>query len=120
MRLAGSRIAAQMAIDFTIANCIATLYTPMIRNFRHKGLRLFFETGSLAGIRPDHAKRLQLILTTLEMAKAAEDMNLPGMHFHGLDRTLKGHYGVKVLKNWRVTFSFKDGDAIDVNYQDYH
>jgi len=92
----------------------------MIRNFRHKGLRLFFETGSLAGIRPDHAKRLQLILTRLEMAKAPEEMNLPGMGFHGLERTLKGHYAVRVIKNWRVTFRFSESDAIDVNYRDYH
>ena len=25
-----------------------------------------------------------------------------------------------VSKNWRITFSFEDGDAYDVNYEDYH
>ena len=30
----------------------------MIQNFRHKGLKLFFETGSTAGIRAEHAAKL--------------------------------------------------------------
>ena len=29
----------------------------VIKSFRHKGLRQFFETGSKAGIRPDQAGR---------------------------------------------------------------
>ena len=30
----------------------------MIQSFRHKGLRKFFESGSAAGILPDHFNRL--------------------------------------------------------------
>lgn len=92
----------------------------MIRNFRHKGLRSFFETGSLAGIRPDHAPRLRIQLTVLDAATVPEDMNLPGWKFHALGQSLKGHYAVTVNKNWRLTFSFEDGDAILVDYRDYH
>lgn len=33
---------------------------------------------------------------------------------------LKGHYAVSVSGNWRVTFRFEDGDAIDVDYVDFH
>tara|TARA_Y100001972_G_C7581915_1_gene291853 strand:+ start:385 stop:504 length:120 start_codon:yes stop_codon:yes gene_type:complete len=32
----------------------------------------------------------------------------------------KGHWSVKVNGNWRLTFMFDDGDAVLVNYQDYH
>ena len=28
--------------------------------------------------------------------------------------------GVSVSGNWRVTFRFEDGDAVDVDYVDYH
>jgi hypothetical protein len=57
-------------------HCIAMLYNAfVIRNFLHKGLKVFFETGSKAGIQPAHAARLRLQLARLETATAAEDMD---------------------------------------------
>ena len=35
-------------------------------------------------------------------------------------RGLKGHNAVSVSRNWRVTFRFEDGAAVDVDYVDYH
>lgn len=40
----------------------------MIVSFRHKGLEAFFLTGSKAGIQAVHAKRLQELLTALNVA----------------------------------------------------
>jgi len=92
----------------------------MIRSFRHKGLRKFFETGSTAGIQPTHAARLRLQLTRLDAATVGEDMNLPGWRFHKLEGALKDHYAVTVNKNWRLTFAFEGRNAILVDYHDYH
>lgn len=92
----------------------------MIRGFRHKGVEQFFRTGSKAGIRPEHAKRLRLQLARLDAAKTPDDMNLPGWKFHPLTKDLAGHYAVTVNKNWRLTFAFEEGDAVLVDYQDYH
>ena len=47
-------------------------------------------------------------------------MNLPGYRLHPLKGKMKGHYAVSVSGNWRVTFRFKDGAAVDVDYVDYH
>ena len=47
-------------------------------------------------------------------------MNLPGWRLHGLEGDLSGHYSVTVNGNWRMTFCFEDGDAVLVDYQDYH
>jgi proteic killer suppression protein len=33
---------------------------------------------------------------------------------------IEGHWAVTVSGNWRLTFRFEDGDAILVDYQDYH
>ena len=38
----------------------------------------------------------------------------------GLKEPLKGHNAVSVSGNWRVTFRFEDGAAVDVDYVDYH
>ena len=92
----------------------------MIKSFEHKGLQVFFETGSKAGIQPHHAPKLARLLARLHAAKVPEDMNVPGWRLHPLVGSLAGHYSVFVNGNWRLTFRFDDGDAVLVDYQDDH
>jgi proteic killer suppression protein len=47
-------------------------------------------------------------------------MGLPGWKLHPLTGNLEGLWAVSVSGNWRLTFTFDDGDAILVDYQDYH
>lgn len=96
------------------------IHSSMIKDFRHRGLQAFFESGSKAGIRPDHAGRLARQLTQLNVAIRPEQMNLPGWKFHALSGDMAGIYAVTVNANWRLTFKFEDADAILVDYQDYH
>jgi addiction module HigA family antidote len=46
-------------------------------------------------------------------------MDLPGFRLHPLKGALQGHFAVSVSGNWRVTFRFEEGDAVDVDYVDY-
>ena len=92
----------------------------MIKTFKHKGLKDFFESGNKAGIRPNHASKLSRQLLRLDIAKNPADMNLPGWKLHPLVGELVGHYSVAVNGNWRMTFMFDGEDAILVDYQDYH
>ena len=39
---------------------------------------------------------------------------------HALKGCMKGHYAVSVSANWRVTFRFEEGHAVDADYIDYH
>ncbi|HNT63776.1 MAG TPA: type II toxin-antitoxin system RelE/ParE family toxin [Candidatus Desulfobacillus denitrificans] len=92
----------------------------MIKTFRHKGLETFFRTGSKAGIQPAHAKRLKAQLAKLDTSKGPEDMAMPGWKLHPLMHDLAGHWAVWVSGNWRMTFTFENGDAVLVDYRDYH
>ena len=92
----------------------------MIKSFKHKGLRLFFNTESTSGVRSDHAKRLALILGRLNVAKEPRDMALPGLHLHQLKGERTGYFAVWVNGNWRVVFRFAQGHVYDVDYLDYH
>ena len=92
----------------------------MIRSFRNKGIEGFFKTGSKAGIQPKHANRLTLLLTQLDLATEAQDMNLSGWDGHPLKGDLADHWAVSVNGNWRITFAFEAEDAILVDYRDYH
>ena len=49
----------------------------MIKTFQHKGLKLFFDTGSKAGIQAQHATRLRLQLAKLNSSQSPNDMDLP-------------------------------------------
>ena len=92
----------------------------MIKSFKHKGLRKFFETGSIAGINPAHRRKLRIRLAALDTASIVEDMDLPGFRLHALKGNKQNLWAIDVNKNWRITFEFVDGDAYIVNYEDYH
>jgi proteic killer suppression protein len=92
----------------------------MIQSFRHKGLRRLYETGSLAGIQPQHAKRLRMQLAALDSAQVVEDMDIPGFRLHPLKGADRGRWSIWVNGNWRLTFEFRDGQAYVLDYEDYH
>ena len=92
----------------------------MIQSFRHKGLRRFYEAGSLAGIQPQHAKRLRMQLAALDSAQVIEDMDIPGFRLHPLKGADRGRWSIWVNGNWRLTFEFRDGQAYVLDYEDYH
>lgn len=92
----------------------------MIKSFRHKGLRQFFESGNTAGVQASHAKRLWLQLAALNTAGSIDDMDLPGFRLHPLKGSMKGRWAITVNGNWRLTFEFADGNVWILDYEDYH
>jgi proteic killer suppression protein len=92
----------------------------MIRSFRSRGLRRFAEEGDASKLSVQNPDRIRRILARLDGAMRPEDMNLPGMRFHGLRGRDKGRYAVGASGNWRITFGWEDGDAVDVDLEDYH
>jgi proteic killer suppression protein len=92
----------------------------MIRTFRHNGLRKFFNSGSVAGIQPHHAKRLRMQLAALDSAQEIQDMDIAGFRLHALKGRDQGRWSIWVNGNWRLTFEFRDGDAYVLDYEDYH
>ena len=92
----------------------------MIKSFTHKGLELFFLSGSKAGIQSIHALRLSLLLAMLDQARAVEDMDAPGLRLHQLKGKKSEFWAVTVQANWRMIFKFDNGDAYVVDYLDYH
>jgi len=92
----------------------------MIKSFKHKGLKRFFETSNVTGINPSHRQKIRIRLAALDTATTLEDMDLPGFRLHLLKGDKQGVWAVDVSKDWRITFEFIDGNAYIVNYKDYH
>lgn len=92
----------------------------MISRFRSRALAEFWHNNDRSGIRADWVGRVKLILDTLHAARQPGDMRVPGFKFHPLKGEREGTYAVTVSRNWRVTFCFRDGDAVDIDLEDYH
>jgi toxin HigB-1 len=103
-----------------VAQCATRYHLTMIKSFRHKGLRRFFESGNASGVQPAHTKRLRMLLAALDTARVVDDMAVPGFRLHALKGTGRGRWSVWVNGNWRMTFAFQDGDAHVLDYEDYH
>jgi proteic killer suppression protein len=71
----------------------------MIRTFKHKGLMLYFETGSTRGIQVKHATRLRMQLTALSTAMEVSDLDIPGYKLHPLKGDRKGIWSITVSGN---------------------
>ena len=54
------------------------------------------------------------------MAVDPKDLDAPGFYLHELKGNGKDTWSVRVNKNWRITFSIEDVDAVDVDLEDYH
>ena len=92
----------------------------MIRSFKSRRLKRFFERGDKRHIHADHRDAIGDILARLNASASAQDMDLPGLRLHPLKGNYQGFWSVTVQANWRVIFRFAEGDVVDVDYLDYH
>ena len=88
--------------------------------FRSNALRRFWERNDARRLPPDMLERISDLLDDLDSAQHPGHMNLPGLRLHQLAGNRRGTWSVRVSANWRLTFRFIDGEAVDVNLEDYH
>lgn len=93
----------------------------MIKSFRHKGLEQFYVSGIKSDIRPHHAAKLSVQLTTMQAAETPNDLRMPtAWRLHQLSGDMKGFWPITVNGNWRVIFKFDKTDIELVDYLDCH
>ena len=92
----------------------------MIKSFKDKALRRFFETGKGRGLSVNNPQRIRRILTALNAAAHPADLRLPGFQWHCLEGRQSNRYSVWVSGNYRITYAFDGEDAADVDLEDYH
>ena len=64
--------------------------------------------------------RIAVVLAALDEASVITDLDRPSFRLHQLKGDLKGYWSITVRANWRVIFTFADGDASNVDFVDYH
>jgi proteic killer suppression protein len=66
-------------------------------------------------------KKAKRRLDFLHDAVDLEDMYFPPSNkFHSLEGFNPTRYAISVDKQWRITFQWRDGNAYEVLFEDYH
>jgi toxin HigB-1 len=68
----------------------------MIRTFRHRGLKRFYERDDASQVHAAYRKKVSRILADLDSARLPRDMDFPGLRLHPLTGDLKGFWSVTV------------------------
>lgn len=63
--------------------------------------------------------RVRARLSVLESAERLDDVNVPGLDLHKL-RGKPLRYSVHVNGPWCITFEWNDGEALRVDFENYH
>jgi len=92
----------------------------MIKDFKNKYTQFLYEgviVKKWQSIRRQAERRLQI----LDMATSLEDLkNLPSNRFEMLRGDRKGQFSIRINKQWRLCFRWKDNEPYDVEIVDYH
>jgi proteic killer suppression protein len=94
-----------------------------IRNFRHKGLRRFFEKNDASGLPAEFIEKIRNILSFLQEMESAEELkSIMAWQPHQLSGERKGTWSLTVTRNWRITFRIDETEMaiVDLDYGDYH
>ncbi len=101
--------------------CKALHYTTtVIKTFRNKALAELWSQGTSRKIDKRLGQRIMRRLDALDRALSAKDMDIPGFDFHALRGFRPKRYTLHINGPWCVTFAFRDGDAFDVDLEQYH
>jgi len=92
----------------------------MIRSFRHKGLGRLFLDEDPRGVRADLVVRYLRRLDAIDQAVRIDDLRLPGFGLHELKGVRRGIWSIHVNGPNCIPFRFLDGDAFDVDLENYH
>jgi toxin HigB-1 len=74
-----------------------TIFARVIRTFRSRVLRRYFEARDAAGLSAPNVNRIGRMLRALDAATRPEHVNLPGYYFHALRGTRR--WSIRVSGN---------------------
>lgn len=92
----------------------------MIRNFADKETERLFQDERVRRFQSfERQARRKLLL--LDAASSLDDLRVPpGNNLEALSGDRKGQHSIRINKQWRICFRWKDSDALDVEIVDYH
>jgi toxin HigB-1 len=93
----------------------------MIQKFKDKETQKIFERKRSRKLPSDIQQVALRKLRMLNRAETLQDLRVPPAN--RLERLVgdrDGQYSIRINDQWRICFSWQDGDALDVEIVDYH
>lgn len=92
-----------------------------MKRFKDKKTQEFWETGKSRKIPSDIQKRA---FNKLKLVLDAADINFlkipPSNNLEALKGDRTGQYSIRINKQWRICFKFKNNLATEIEITDYH
>jgi len=93
----------------------------MINSFRDKETERVWNREYSRKLPNDIQERALMKLQQLHAAGDLKDLSIPASNqIEALKGDRKGSYSIRVNKQWRICFNWKDGHAFEVEITDYH
>jgi proteic killer suppression protein len=93
----------------------------VIRSFRDKRTAALFQGLTPKGVGADMVKRAKIKLNLMDAATSLDVLRLPPSNrLEALKRDRAGQHSIRVNDQFRLCFIWRDGDAHDVEFCDYH
>ena len=93
----------------------------MIKSFRDRRTASLNEGVAVKGVPADVLQRVVSKLFLIDTVTRLNDLRVPpGNRLEALSGDRAGQHSIRVNDQWRICFLWKDGDAHDVEFCDYH
>jgi len=64
--------------------------------------------------------RAEVRLGQLDAARNLQDLVIPGMNLEKMKGDRQGQYSIRINRQYRICFEWRDGNAYEVEIVDYH
>lgn len=93
----------------------------MIKSFSNKDTEKIFLRQFAKQIPADIQRKARQKLLMIDAACELSDLRVPpGNRLEALKNNRQGQHSIRINDQWRICFSWKNGDAYDVEIVDYH
>ncbi|MDA8427683.1 MAG: type II toxin-antitoxin system RelE/ParE family toxin [Geobacteraceae bacterium] len=93
----------------------------MIVSFANKETEKLFATGKSKKLPPEIIVRAIIRLTQLDSAREVSDLLMPPSNcLEALSGNRAGQWSIRINNQWRICFTFTNGEATAVEITDYH
>lgn len=93
----------------------------MIKSFTDKPTAAIFAGYVVRGLPAQIQKRARAKLLAIDAALQLDDLRIPpGNRLEALRGDRKGQHSIRVNDRWRICFAWRNGEAWDVEIDDYH
>ncbi len=93
----------------------------VIKTFKDKHTQQLYAVGKSKKLPADLLRRARRRLEYIDLATCLDDLKVPPSNrLHALGRERAGQHSISINDQWRICFTFENGDVYDVEITDYH